>query len=88
MKFSDKCILAVVALSDCHEVMAARIHLSVGPLDVEKITDETVSMYLRWHFQHPPLKIAVSSLPSMNYMYAKTYCMCLIDEPYPICLLN
>ena len=30
MKFTDRCILAVVALSDCQEVMAAKIHLLVN----------------------------------------------------------
>ena len=29
MKFTNRCIFAVVALSDCQEVMAARIHLLV-----------------------------------------------------------
>ena len=29
MKFSDRCILAVVALSDCQDVMAAQLHLLV-----------------------------------------------------------
>ena len=29
MKSTDRCILAVLALMDCQEVMAARIHLLV-----------------------------------------------------------
>ena len=29
MKFTDRCIIAVVSLSDCQEVMAATIHLLV-----------------------------------------------------------
>ena len=29
MQFTTRCVLAVVALNDCHKVVTARIHLSV-----------------------------------------------------------
>ena len=37
MKSTDRCILAVVALSDCQEVIAVIAVIPVGPLDAEKI---------------------------------------------------
>ena len=55
MKFTNKCILAVVAWSDCQDVMAARIHLLVLWIWRQKL-NQFCSMYLQWHSQLPPYK--------------------------------
>ena len=52
MKFSDRCFLAVVALSDFQEVMAARIHLLVHCMWKKKLK-QFCSIYLQWHSQRP-----------------------------------
>ena len=53
MQFTDRGILAFVAMSDCQEVMAVRIHL----LDLwvrGEYLKQFCSMYLHWHSQPPP----------------------------------
>ena len=52
MKSTDRCIIAVVALRDCQEVMAARIHLLVHWMG-RKYLKQFCSMYLKWHSQRP-----------------------------------
>ena len=48
------CLLTVVALYVCHEVITVRWHLYVCCI-VRKETKESCSMYLIWYFQPPPL---------------------------------
>ena len=56
MQFTDRGILAVVALSDWQEVMAARIHLLVLWMRRKKLK-LFCSTYLHWHSQPPPFLV-------------------------------
>ena len=53
MTSTNRCIHAVVALSDCQEVMAERIHLLIHWMR-KKLLKQFCSTYLQWHSQQPP----------------------------------
>ena len=54
MTFTDRCILAVVALSDCQEVMVYSKNIHIGSLDAEKIADSGLLYVFTMAFSTSP----------------------------------
>ena len=91
MQFTDRGILAVVALSDCQEVMASRIHLwSFGcgentmafPASLFACT--ALAQFL-FQFQWPAHRMGIYSIPLINGQIQHTFKLNFVFvEKFPV----